>query len=165
MFFEHTDKVLLAMEALEKRKFGYMKSEPKAALNSLGIRTLEKRNSNPYFGVYLGNSIIRDYKYDEENRIHFVVFQNDHSLELALNEAMIISKVDLGHVIFGINGIDFDINCESTFIDILDKTEMNLSEKIESTKEIAELKKTVYNKKGKQKELCYVLRQVADKKR
>lgn len=163
VFFDHTNKILATMDFLEKTKFGYDETEPKAAFSGLRLKILEEKNQKPHLATVLGNTLINKYKYDEENRIHFIEFSKDSYLENILMEAMLISKVDLGQVVFGINNKDFNINSENSLIKIINQSGINLEDKIENSKTIIQLEKDFNNKKESQRKLCYILRQIADK--
>lgn len=153
MFFEHTDKILIAMERLGKRKFGYENAKPKAALSDSAIKILANRKEKPYSDYLIDFSLIGNYNYNKKNGIHFIEFLPESKIENVLMEAMLISKVDLGQVIFEINGIDFNINGSTTLIDILSQSGINLADKVISSKTVDTLV-AEYQKN----ELCFALK-------
>lgn len=164
MFFEHTDKVLQAMDALRKRKFGYERNKAKSALNRLYMEMLTRPNTHRYIDW---NTSIKDYHYDKNAEVHFVEFLEDATLENIFMEAMIIAKVDKGTVVFNINGIPFSINEDSILDNIITENGINLVDSCTYSEKINELI-SQYNeevqRKQKQTELVHVLRLVRDKK-
>lgn len=164
MFFEHTDKVLEAMGALRKRKFGYERNKAKSALNRLYMKLLTR----PNIALYMDwNTSIKDYHYDKDTEIHFIEFLENATLENIFMEAMIIAKVDKGTVVFNINGISFNIDEDSVLDNIITENGINLVDSCTYSEKINELI-SQYNeeieKKQKQTELVHVLRLVRDKK-
>lgn len=164
MFFEHTDKVLHAMDALRKRKFGYERNKAKSALNRLYMELLTRPNTSRYMDW---NTSIKDYHYDKNAEVHFIEFLEDATLENIFMEAMIIAKVDKGTVVFNINGIPFSINEDSVLDNIITENGINLVDSCTYSGKINELI-SQYNeevqRKQKQTELVHVLRLVRDKK-
>ena len=164
MFFEHTDKVLQAMDALRKRKFGYERNKAKSALNRLYMELLTRPNTSRYMDW---NTSIKDYHYDKNAEVHFIEFLEDATLENIFMEAMIIAKVDKGTVVFNINGIPFSINEDSVLDNIITENGINLIDSCTYSGKINELI-SQYNeevqRKQKQTELVHVLRLVRDKK-
>lgn len=164
MFFEHTDKVLQAMDALRKRKFGYERNKAKSALNRLYMELLTRPNTSRYMDW---NTSIKDYHYDKNAEVHFIEFLEDATLENIFMEAMIIAKVDKGTVVFNINGIPFSINEDSILDNIITENGINLVDSCTYSGKINELI-SQYNeevqRKQKQTELVHVLRLVRDKK-
>ena len=164
MFFEHSDKVLMAMEALKRRKFGYDGNISKSALNKLDLGLLTKPNILKYMNC---NTTLKDYYYDENTQIHFIEFRENSSLENILMEAMIIAKVDKGTVIFTINGICFSIDEDTELDAIIKEFGINLKDKCTCSDKINQLIAS-YNyeieKKEKQRQLVYVLNLVRNKK-
>lgn len=164
MFFEHTDKVLQAMDALRKRKFGYERNKAKSSLNRLYMKMLTRPNTSRYIDW---NTSIKDYHYDKNAEVHFMEFLEDATLENIFMEAMIIAKVDKGTVVFNINGIPFSINKDSILDNIITENGINLVDSCTYSGKINELI-SQYNeevqRKQKQTELVHVLRLVRDKK-
>lgn len=165
MFFENTDKVLMAMEALRKRKFGYERNVAKRTLNKIYLEALTRHNTYRY--IIRNNTSIKDYYYDKNIQVHFIEFLEDASLEKILMEAMIIAKVDKGSVNFNINGIPFSIDEETALDTIITENGINLVDSCTYSSKINELISS-YNeeilKKDKQKQLVHVLKLVRDKK-
>jgi len=164
IFFEHTDKILMAMDAHRKNKFGYERNVAKSALSRLYMRALTRPNNFKFLDF---NTSIKDYYYDENTQVHFIEFLEHASLENILMEAMTISKVDKGIVRFTINGIDFNID-ENTALDILIKENgIDLVDSCTYSNKISELI-TSYNeeieKRCKQKQVVEVLKLIRDKK-
>ncbi len=164
MFFEHTDKVLEAMDALRKRKFGYERNKAKRALNMLYMKLLTRPNISLYMDW---NTSIKDYHYDKDTEVHFIEFLENATLENIFMEAMIIAKVDKGTVVFNINGIPFKIDEDSVLDNVITENGINLVDSCTYSAKINELI-AQYNeeiaKKQKQAELVHVLRLVRDKK-
>ena len=164
MFFEHTDKVLMAMDSLRKRKFGYERNIAKSALNRLYMTIITRPNGARFMDW---NTSIKDYHYDENAQVHFVEFLENANLERILMEAMIIAKVDKGTVRFNINGIPFSINEDTALDTIINESGIDLVDSCTYSDKIDELIKE-YNdslkKKEKQKQLIYVLDQIKNKK-
>ena len=164
MFFENTDKVLMAMDALRKRKFGYERNIAKSALNRLYMTIITRPNGARFMDW---NTSIKDYHYDENAQVHFVEFLENANLETILMEAMIIAKVDKGTVRFNINGIPFSINEDTALDTIINESGIDLVDSCTYSDKIDELIKE-YNdslkKKEKQKQLVYVLDQIKNKK-
>ena len=164
MFFEHTDKVLMAMDSLRKRKFGYERNVAKSALNRLYMTIITRPNGARFMDW---NTSIKDYHYDENAQVHFVEFLENANLETILMEAMIIAKVDKGTVRFNINGIPFSINEDTALDTIINESGIDLVDSCTYSDKIDELIKE-YNdslkKKEKQKQLIYVLDQIKNKK-
>lgn len=164
IFFEHTDKVLQAMDALRKRKFGYEKNIAKRALNELYMRFLTKSDA---LKIWDWNTSIKDYHYDENAKIHFIEFLENETLENIFMVAIIIAKVDKGIVVFNINGITYHINEDVVLTDILTENSVNLIDRCICSKNINELI-SQYNEelaiKQKQQELIQVLKLTRDKK-
>ncbi len=165
MFFENTDKVLIAMEALRKRKFGYERNVAKRTLNKIYLETLTRHNAYRY--IIRNNTSIKDYYYDKNIQAHFIEFLEDASLENILMEAMTIAKVDKGSVNFNINGIPFSIDEETALDTIITENGINLVDSCTYSSKINELISS-YNeeilKRDKQKQLVHVLKLVRDKK-
>lgn len=163
MFFEHTDKVLMAMDSLRKRKFGYERNVAKSALNRLYMTIITRPNGARFMDW---NTSIKDYHYDENAQVHFVEFLENANLETILMEAMIIAKVDKGTVRFNINGIPFSINEDTALDTIINESGIDLVDSCTYSDKIDELIKE-YNdslkKKEKQKQLVYVLDQIKNK--
>jgi len=163
MFFEHTDKVLLAMDALRKRKFGYERNVAKSALNKLYMKVL----TNPNISRYMNWTSIKDYYYDENAQVHFIEFLENASLENILLESMIIAKVDKGIVRFAINGIPFNIDEDTALDTIINESGIDLVDSCTYSDKINQLIAS-YNdevqKKEKQKSLVRILRLARDKK-
>ena len=164
MFFEHTDKLIDAMDALRKRKFGYDRNKAQSALNRLYMEMLTRRNISHFIDW---NTSIKDYHYDKNAEVHFIEFLENATLENIFMEAMIIAKVDKGTVVFNINGIPFSINEDSVLDNIITENGINLVDSCTYSDKINELI-TQYNeeiqKRQKQAELVHVLRLVRDKK-
>lgn len=160
MFFEHTDKVLMAMDALRKRKFGYERNVAKSALSRLYMGSLIKNFMD-------WNTSIKDYYYDENAQVHFIEFLESASLENILMESMIIAKVDKGVVRFTINGVPFSIDEDTALDTIITECGIDLVDSCTYSNKINQLIAS-YNdevaKKEKQKQLVHVLRLVRDKK-
>ncbi len=164
MFFEHTDKLLQAMDSLRKRKFGYDRNTAKSALNRLYMELLTKPNISRYMDW---NTSIKDYHYDKQTKTHFIEFLENATLENIFMEAMVIAKVDKGTVIFNINGIPFSIDEDSILDNIMVENGITLIDSCTYSEKINDLI-LQYNqeieKKEKQKQLVHVLRLVRDKK-
>ncbi len=164
IFFEHTDKVLQAMEALRKRKFGYERNIAKSALNRAYMTLLTRPNTSCFMDW--GTSI-KNYHYDKNAKIHFIEFVENATLENIFMEAIIIAKVDKGTVVFNINGIPFNIDEDSVLDNILTENGVNLIDSCTYSKKINELI-SQYNeevqKKQHQQELVHVLKLVMNKK-
>lgn len=164
MFFENTDKVLMAMDALRKRKFGYERNIAKSALNRLYMTIITRPNGARFMDW---NTSIKDYHYDENAQVHFVEFLEDASMENILMEAMIIAKVDKGTVRFTINGIPFSIDEDTALDTIINEAGIDLVDSCTYSDKIDKLIKD-YNeslkKKEKHKQLVYVLDQIKNKK-
>ena len=164
IFFEHTDKVLEAMEALGKAKFGYEENQAKCALNKKYLDLLTKPNISRFIDW---NTSIKDYHYDKGAEVHFIEFLENATLENIFMEAMVIAKVDKGTVVFNINGIPFHINEDSVLDDIITENGVDLVDSCTYSRKVNELI-SQYNeevlKKQKQSELVHVLRLVRDKK-
>jgi len=164
MFFEHTEKVLEAMDSLRKRKFGYERNKAKSALNRLYMELLTRPNTSRYIDW---NTSIKDYHYDKDTGIHFIEFLENATLENIFMEAMIIAKVDKGTVVFNINGVPFNIDEDSVFDNIITENGINLVDSCTYSGKINELI-SQYNeeieRKQKQTELVHVLRLVRDKR-
>lgn len=164
MFFEHTDKILMAMDALRKRKFGYERNIAKSALNRLYMRIITKPNGARFMDW---NTSIKDYHYDENAQVHFIEFLETANLETILMEAMIIAKVDKGTVRFTINGIPFSIDEDTALDTIINESGIDLIDSCTYSDKINQLIAS-YNdevqKKEKKKQLVHVLKLVRDKK-
>lgn len=164
MFFEHTEKILIAMDALRKRKFGYDRNIAKRALNKIYIDALTKPNISKYIDW---NTSIKDYYYDKNIQVHFIEFLESASLENILMESMVIAKVDKGIVRFAINGIFFSIDEDTVLDNIITENGIDLIDSCVYSNKINELIIS-YNdevsKKEKQNQLVHVLRLVRDKK-
>ena len=164
MFFEHSNKVLMAMDALKKRQFGYERNIPKNALNRLYMRILTKTNVSRFRDW---NTSIKDYYYDENAQVHFIEFLENVSLENILMESMIIAKVDKGMVRFTVNGISFSIDEDTVLDAIITECDIDLVDSCTYSDKINQLI-ALYNdeikKKEKQKQFVHVLRLVKDKK-
>lgn len=162
IFFEYTDKVLQAMNVLERRKFGYGKNNAQCALNNMYMELLKKANVASFLNI---NTTIKDYYFDKEAEIHFIEFWPNATIENIFMEAMVIAKVDKGNVIFNINGILFKINEDSVLNVLLIENGVNLNDKCLNSKKINELV-LQYNEElqRKQQELVHILRLVRDKK-
>lgn len=163
IFFEHTDKVLQAMDALSERKFGIDNGVAKPALNKLYLKLLMKYNSCLSTDW---DTAIRDYYFDENAKVHFVEFKEEETLEKILMEAIIIAKVDKGTVFFSINGILYSINEDTKLDDIVKEVGIDLNEYCFYSGNINELV-SQYNEeiqlKRKQCELVNVLYLVKNK--
>ena len=166
MFFEHTDKVLLAMDNLRKRKFGYERNISKSTLNRLYVEKLTKSNTTPFMYWYTS---IKDYHYDKNSKVHYIEFLEKTTLENIFMEAIIIAKVAKENVVFNINGIQFNIDENSIVDNIVTENGIELVDSSTYTRKINELI-SYYNQeiqikqKQKQQELVHVLRLVRDKK-
>ena len=166
VFFDHTDKVLQAMDALKERKFGYEneKNGAREAFNKLGMLLLKKPDVIRLRGW---NTSMKDYFYNKNDEVHFIEFFEGATLQNIFMEAMIIAKVDKGTVKFNINGIPFSIDEDSTLDNIISENEINLtdhclySEKIDGL--ISQYNEDV-QKKEIQKQLVHVLQLVSNKK-
>lgn len=160
IFFEHTDKVMMAMDALKKRKFGYERNIAKSALNRLYMTILTRPNTARFMNW---NTSIKDYHFDENAKVHFIEFLEDATLENILMEAMIIAKVDKGTVRFTINGIPFSIDEDTALDTIINESGIDLVDSCTYSDKIDKLIKD-YNeslkKKEKHKQLVYVLDQI-----
>ena len=163
IFFEHTDKVIEAMNSLEERKFGTEKDEIKPAFNRLTLRLLTNRGS---FVSTEWNSAIKNYHFDENAGVHFIEFKECEELDKILMEAIIIAKVDKGLVFFTINGIHYYIYDETKLEDIVKEKGIKLNEYAFFSGSIEELI-SQYNEeiqlKRKQYELVNVLYLVKNK--
>ena len=164
MFFNHTDKVLQAMDALKKRKFGYKRNTSKSALNRIYLELLTKPNISRFIDW---NTSIKDYHYDKTAKVHFIEFLENATLENIFMEAMVIAKLDKGTVVFNINGISFNIDEDSVLDEIITENGVDLVDSCTYSKKINELI-SQYNeeieRKQKQQELVHVLKLVRNKK-
>lgn len=167
MFFEHTEKVLEAMETLRKRKFGYERNKAKSTLNRIYIELLTRPDIARYMDW---DTSIKDYHYDKNAKIHYIEFNENATLENIFMEAIIIAKIDKGTVVFNLNGIPFNIDEDFVFDNIITENGINLVDSCTYSEKINELisqynEKMESKQKQKQTELVQVLRLVRDKKR
>lgn len=164
IFFEHTDKVLEAMDALRKRKFGYDRNKAKRALNRVYMQVLTKPNIHRYIDW---PTSIKDYHYDEGTEVHFIEFFENATLENIFMEAMVIAKVDKGTVVFNVNGIPFKIDEDSVLDQVVTENGIDLVDSCTYSTKVNGLI-SQYNeelaKKQKQTELVHTLRLIRDKK-
>lgn len=165
LFFEHTDKVLEAMEALRKRKFGYKKNKSKRALNQLYMELLTNKNNARDINW---NTSIKDYHYNKRRKIHFIEFLENATLETIFMEAIVIAKVNKGKVVFDINGMLFNIDGDSLLDNIITENGINLVDSCTYSEKINEFI-SQYNeemeRRQTQTELVSVLRLVREKKK
>lgn len=163
MFFNHTDKVLQAMDALKKRKFGCTRNISTKTLNSVYMKSLTE-TYNPRF-INSNTTSIKKYCYDENEKIHFIEFIEDATLENIFMEAIIITKVAKGTVAFNINGIPFNIDGNSILDDILSENGIDLVDSCTYSKRIDELISQYneeFQRRQKQEEFVRVLRLVRE---
>lgn len=166
MFFEHTDKVLMLMDVLRNKKFGYENGRniSKSVLRKKYVFALTRPTTNEYIRW---DTSIKSYSYDEKENVHFIEFWENLSLEDALMESMIIAKVAKGIVRFDKNSVSFMIDENTATESIIMELGISLidsrtySDKIE---ELVALYNETIEKRQKQKELVRVLKLVRDKK-
>ena len=164
IFFENTDKIIQAMEALKKRKFGYENNTAKSALSNIYLKLIKKPNFSCIMDC---KTFIKDYHYSENDKIHFIEFSENIILENILMEAMIIAKVDKGTVVFNINDNLFNITEETILDDIIVEKSIKLKDTSKHSikiKELINLYNEEFLKKEKQKQLVNVLKLVYEKK-
>ena len=162
MFFEHTDKILQAMDSLRKRKFGYERNISKSYLKRVYLELLTTPNTSRYIDW---NTSIKNYHYDKNTKVHFIEFLENATLKNIFMEALIIAKVDKGTVVFNINGIPYSLDENSVLDVIITENGVDLVDSCTYSKRINELI-SQYNEEfqRKQQELVHVLKLVRNKK-
>ncbi|MBE6152950.1 MAG: hypothetical protein E7166_01795 [Firmicutes bacterium] len=101
IFFEHTDKVITAMDSLRKNGYGNVKTISKKNLTKIYLQELTKQNK------------IIDYKYNKKSKIHQIDFSSDIPIETVLMDAITIARLDKKNVVFAVNGVSFYIDSHS----------------------------------------------------
>ena len=165
MFFENTDKVMSAMDALRKRNFGYENCLAKSALSSFYVLVIKRKNDG---GLVNFNTAIKDYYFDGETETHFIEFLENSSLRDIFMEAMVISKVDGGSVIFNINGIQYNITADDFLDSVISESGVNLDDSCIYSENIKKLIDNYNNQAelhNKRRVLVYILNQVKNKKK
>ncbi len=156
MFFDSPEKIFEILSKL-KNKYVSKKFSP----------VFKSQYENQYEKLIFNRSLltfIKDYKCDFKNQIHYVEFLKGSRIDKVLMEVLLISKLNLGKVMFNINEEDMIIDATYSLNEILMTYGLRLDYVCFSTKTIEQLENEFTQKQEASKKLCHLLKQVSNNK-